>query len=115
MPDHVDKETVRHVAKLARIRVADDEVDAIAEQLTKILGYVAVLDEVDTSDVTPTTPAVSSPDTLRADLLGSGLESRLESGSGSGLSWSSQEALDNAPDQHENFIRVPKVLDQGDA
>lgn len=105
MSDHVDSETVRHVAKLARIGVADDEVDAIAEHLTKILSYVAVLSEVDTSDVEPATHAIASADALRDDLSGS----RSRSG------WSSQMALENAPDTHDNFIRVPKVLDQGDA
>jgi len=101
MPHHVDTETVRHVADLARISVSDQELPAIAEHLAKILSYVDVLNDLDTDGVEPAAPTVVSPPTLRADVARAG--------------WSPQKALENAPDEHQGFIRVPKVLDQGDA
>jgi len=99
MADHVDNATVRHVAKLARIRINDDEVSAIADHLTKILDYVAVLNEVDPSSVEPENLSLRSVASLRADVACA--------------SWSSERALENTPDKHAGFIRVPKVLDQG--
>ncbi len=101
MSDKVNSETVRHVAHLARIQVADGEVEAIAHQLSKVLGFVAVLDELDTSHVEPTESTIAPLSALRADLPQT--------------SWSSENALKNASDSHDGFIRVPKVLDQGDA
>ncbi len=101
MPEQVDSKTVRHVAQLARIRVADSDVDAVAEQLAKILGFGAVLDELDTSNVALTEPTIAPISALRAD--------------NPEASWSSEKALGNASDRCDGFIRVPKVLDQGDA
>lgn len=56
--DAIDRAQVLHVAKLARLTLRDDEVPVITEQLVKILGHVAQLSEVDTSEV-PKTAQVS--------------------------------------------------------
>lgn len=101
MPENVDRATVLRVATLARVRVDEEHVDAIAKQLTRILGYVAVLNEVDTTGVDDATPSVGTRDELRQDQPGS--------------SWSPEKALANASDRQGGFIRVPKVLDQEDA
>lgn len=50
----IDREQVLHVAKLARLTLREQEVPALTEQLIKILGHVAQLDEVNTDGVEPT-------------------------------------------------------------
>ncbi len=49
----VDKSTVVRIAQLARIRISEDDLGALAEELSKIVGWVEQLDEVDTEGVTP--------------------------------------------------------------
>lgn len=48
------REQVLHIAKLARLKLSEDEVEKYASQLTKILEYIAVLNEVDTTNVEST-------------------------------------------------------------
>ena len=98
MPENVDHQTVLRVATLARIRVDDEQVEAIAKQLTRILEYVEILNEVDTTGVEDATHSVGSQDELRQDQPVT--------------SWSPERALANAPNKQDGFIRVPRVLDQ---
>ncbi|MGE3182126.1 MAG: Asp-tRNA(Asn)/Glu-tRNA(Gln) amidotransferase subunit GatC, partial [Phycisphaerae bacterium] len=60
-------EQVRHVAKLARLSLTDDEVDLFATQLGDILEYVKKLDEVDTARVTPLSHPHEQTNVLRED------------------------------------------------
>lgn len=50
----IDRDQVKHVARLARLTLRDDEVPALTEQLVKILGFVAQLQEVSTDGIEPT-------------------------------------------------------------
>lgn len=97
----LDEATVRHVAHLARIAITDAEVALYGEQLSKILGYVDQLNELETANVPPTEHPLDSRDVFRSDITHQ--------------PWSPEEALKNAPDRHGDFFRVPKVLDQEDA
>ncbi|MEJ2026575.1 MAG: Asp-tRNA(Asn)/Glu-tRNA(Gln) amidotransferase subunit GatC, partial [Limibacillus sp.] len=54
----VDKDTVTKIARLARIRVADEEKEALAGELSQILGFVEQLGEIDTDGVPPMTSVV---------------------------------------------------------
>ena len=58
---------VRHIAKLARLELSDEEVAKYATELTSILGYVEMLQEVDTKDVEPTAQVTGQKNALRAD------------------------------------------------
>lgn len=98
---HLDEDTVRHVAHLARIAITDEEVRLYSQQLSKILDYVNQLNELDTSNVPPAEHPLAASDVFRADVVQP--------------SWSSDVALKNAPDRHGDYFRVPKVLDQEDA
>jgi aspartyl-tRNA(Asn)/glutamyl-tRNA(Gln) amidotransferase subunit C len=60
---------VRHIAKLARLKLSEEEVDVFAGQLTSILGYVDMLREVDTTGVEATAQATGLSNVLRADEL----------------------------------------------
>jgi aspartyl-tRNA(Asn)/glutamyl-tRNA(Gln) amidotransferase subunit C len=98
MGDRLDKESVRHVAILARLRLNDEEVARFSGELSSILGYVAQLDELDTADVPPTAHPLPVSNVFREDTVR--------------LSWSTEQALKNAPTQQDGFFKVPKVLEQ---
>lgn len=95
----VDRDEVLHIAKLARLRLTDAEVDTFGAQLSEILEYVEQLNELDTSNVEPTTHAVGLVMHLRPDEV----ESRL----------THEQVLSNAPDQADGHFRVPKVVEGG--
>lgn len=98
MPQRLDEETVRHIARLARLEVSDAEVHDYALQLSAILDYVAALNEVNTDDVPPAAHVAPVANVFREDQPAE--------------SWNAERALANAPDRAEQFFRVPKVLDQ---
>ncbi len=88
---------VRHIARLARIALSDDEVERMREQLSSILDHFAVLNEIDTDDVPPTTQSFELTNVERADEPGSSIER--------------DEALDGAPRRENGYFRVRAVLD----
>src|SRR3990172_7577824 len=98
MASSLDEAAVRHVARLARLKTTDVEAALFALQLSKVLEYVEQLNEVDTHNVPPTAHTLPVSNIFREDVVRS--------------SWSTEEALHNAPDGHDGFFRVPKVLDQ---
>lgn len=61
------KDQVRHIAKLARLQLTDAEVEKFAPQLTSILGYVDMLQEVDTSKVEATAQVTGLTSVFRED------------------------------------------------
>lgn len=93
----VSRDEVLHIATLARLRLTDDEAQTYQSQLSNILNYVEKLDELDTSDVEPTTHAVDLSMQLREDEV----EQRLDR----------DDVLGGAPDQSEGHFRVPKVVE----
>ena len=98
MASSLDEAAVRHVARLARLKITDAEAVMFASQLSKVLEYVEQLNEVDTRDVPPTAHPLPVSNVLREDVVRPSL--------------TPEQALHNAPDRHEGFFRVPKVLDQ---
>ncbi len=98
MGSSLDEAAVRHVARLARLKITDAEAALFAAQLSKVLEYVEQLNEVDTGNVPPTAHALPVSNVFREDLVRP--------------SWTQDQALHNAPDRHDGFFRVPKVLDQ---
>jgi len=88
---------VEHVAKLARLALTDDEKEMFNEQLNAILQYAGKLDELDTTAVEPTSHAIPLHNVLREDAVRPSLPIEL--------------VLRNAPDEEENQIKVPAVLE----
>ena len=86
-----------HIAHLARLRLTAEEKEKFGAQLNNILSYVEKLNEPDTSGVEPTSHVLALSDVMRADEMRASL--------------SGTEALANAPDRHENFYRVPKIIE----
>ena len=89
-------EDVRKVAQLARLELSEKEIVNYTSQLEQILGYVDQLEDVDTSDVLPTTRAVEVVNMTREDDVKT---SNIR-----------QELLDQGPEREGDFFRVPKIL-----
>lgn len=93
----IDIETARRVAKLARIRVEEGALPALAAEFNTILGFIEQLSEVDVEGVEPMTSVTPMRLPRRADVVTDG----------------GQQAaiLKNAPDAREGFFAVPKVVE----
>lgn len=89
---------VRKVASLARLSLSDDELTTYQQQLTQILGYVQVLDEVDIEGAEPMPHAVELQNVFRNDERAASLPR--------------ESALQNAPKTDGQYFQVPQILDQ---
>lgn len=89
---------IRHLAGLANIKVSDDEVATFRAQLGDILDYVAQLDSVDTAGLEPTSQVTGLTNVSRADGATSDTMDR-------------GRLLAQTPDQADNQIKVPRVLE----
>ena len=74
----LSQEQVRHIAKLARLGLGDDEVKKFSTQLTNILQYVEILSEVDTSSVEATNQVTGLKNVMRDDVVNSDWTTRDE-------------------------------------
>ncbi len=93
----LDEATVRNIARLARLKIADDDVPGLAAELSNILGWIEQLGEVPTDDV----PPMASP-TEKA------LPGREDAVTDGGLA---RDLMTNAPDPAGSFFTVPKVVE----
>jgi aspartyl-tRNA(Asn)/glutamyl-tRNA(Gln) amidotransferase subunit C len=93
----VSPEQVRHIAKLARIAMSDEELDRLLPELNNILGWVEQLGEVDTDGVEPLTAVIDQKLRLRDDVVNDGNVR--------------DKVLANAPDAQHGFFAVPKVIE----
>ena len=93
----VDKDTVRRVANLARIEVAEDKLEPLANELSAILAFAEQLAEVDVDGVEPMTSVTPMALKRRKDEVTDGdIQDKI---------------LANAPDAREGFFAVPKVVE----
>jgi aspartyl-tRNA(Asn)/glutamyl-tRNA(Gln) amidotransferase subunit C len=93
----VTPEQVRHIARLARIAMSDEEIAALAPELNNILGWVEQLGEVNTDGVEPLTAVIDQKLRLRDDVVNDG-DCR-------------DAVLANAPAAEHGFFAVPKVIE----
>ena len=93
----VSPEQVRHIAKLARIAMSDEEIERLVPELNNLLGWVEQLEEVNTDGVEPLTAVVPNRLRLREDKVTDG-DCR-------------DEILANAPVAEHGFFAVPKVIE----
>ena len=96
-PMSVSPEQVRHIAKLARIAMSDDELDRLVPELNNILGWVEQLGEVNTDGVEPLATVIDQKLRLRDDVVTDGNIR--------------DEVLANAPEAQHGFFAVPKVIE----
>ena len=93
----IDADTARKVAKLARIKVEEADLPALALEFNAILGFVEQLNEVDVEGVEPMTGVTPMRLTRRDDVVTEGNQQ--------------DKILSNAPDGREGFFAVPKVVE----
>jgi aspartyl-tRNA(Asn)/glutamyl-tRNA(Gln) amidotransferase subunit C len=98
----VSPEQVRHIAKLARIAMTDDELDRLLPELNNILGWVEQLGEVNTDGVEPLATVIDQKLRLRDDVVNA------DPLTGGGIR---DEVLANAPEAQHGFFAVPKVIE----
>jgi aspartyl/glutamyl-tRNA(Asn/Gln) amidotransferase, C subunit len=97
----INEEQVKHVAKLAKLSFSDDELQDFTVQLGKIIDMVETLEEVDTQGVPFTSNVVADINVLREDKAVAG--------------WNRDELMKNVPESENGFIKVPAIIDNGEA
>jgi aspartyl-tRNA(Asn)/glutamyl-tRNA(Gln) amidotransferase subunit C len=93
----VDKNTVKRVAKLARLAFPEERLEAMAGELNKLLAWVEQLNEVDTDAVEPMTSVVKMALNMREDIITDG--------------GAAGEVTRGAPQGEDHFFVVPKVVE----
>jgi len=93
----VDAATVRRIAHLARIAVAEDEVEHLRSELNAMLAFVEQLSEVDVTGVEPMTSVTPMAMKMRNDVVTDG-----------GIV---EQIMQNAPETDDNYFLVPKVIE----
>jgi aspartyl-tRNA(Asn)/glutamyl-tRNA(Gln) amidotransferase subunit C len=93
MPPMIEREEVLHVARLARLRLSDEEVDTMQRELSGVLAHVDRIGALDLEGVPPTSHVVTLENVLREDVVVPGL--------------TAGQALANAPDPDQDAFRVP--------
>ncbi|MGI9413997.1 MAG: Asp-tRNA(Asn)/Glu-tRNA(Gln) amidotransferase subunit GatC [Hyphomicrobiales bacterium] len=93
----VDQATVRHIARLARIKVSDEDARTLEGELSAILDWVEQLNEVDTEGVAPMTSVVEVEMKKRDDAVTDGDIP--------------DDIVGNAPERDDHFFLVPKVVE----
>lgn len=93
----IDKATVAKIARLSRIKIAEDKQEALAAELNNILGWVEQLSEVDTDNIEPMSSVVNAKLRWREDEITDGDKQ--------------DDVLANAPRAEFGFYAVPKVIE----
>lgn len=90
-------EEVEHIAELARLGLSSVEKEMFRDQLSAILNYAEMLNDLDTTGVPPAAGAMSLSNVMRSDEVAPGL--------------STEDAIGNAPDVEANQVRVRAILE----
>lgn len=97
MSNTIDEKLVRHVGKLSRIALTDEQVAKFGSQLGSILSYFDKLKELDTQDVEPMAHAIEVHNVLAEDARDA-------------RTLTPEQALANAPARSGDYFKVPKVI-----
>lgn len=92
----IDRTQVEHVATLARLKVTDQDIERLTDQINGILTYMEQLNELDTTGIEPMAHALNLKTPFRDDQVKASIDP--------------DEALANAPDREDLFFRVPRII-----
>jgi len=95
----LSKQEIKHIAKLARLELTEDELKKYGSQLSVVLNYIDQLKEVDTKDIEPTAQVTGLINVLRKDEVKSWHEAEVEA------------ALKDASEREGKFIKVKRILE----
>ena len=93
----IDKDTVKHISKLARISLDENKVEILSKDLTSIMKFIESLNTLNTDKTTPLTSIINASLTSRNDEVKDG---NLR-----------DQILKNSPEKNEEFFVVPKVIE----
>ena len=93
----ISVEEVRHIARLARLDLSEEEFSIISKDLSRILSYVEQLNELDTSDVPPTSGVLEMKNVWREDIVSE--DEKIK-----------EEIIEQAPEKEDRYFKVPKVI-----
>ena len=97
----ISEEQAKHVAKLSKLTFSEDELSDFTNQLGKIIDMVELLGEVDTQGVPFTSNVTQSINVMREDVASPGT--------------SREELMKNVPESENGYIKVPAIIDNGEA
>lgn len=92
----LSKKDIEHIAKLAKLKFTDDEIEKMGPQLNSVLEYMDKLSELNTDDVEPLSHPVENFNVFREDIQKESIKT--------------EDALRNAPKKDESYFKVPKVI-----
>ena len=92
----ISKEEILHIAKLASLKIKEEEIEEYRKNLADILNFAKTIDSVDTKNLEETNGATTNINFLREDEV-KGFEDK-------------EKLMQNAPDQENNMFKIPKVL-----
>ena len=93
----IDKDTVKHISKLARISLDEKKVDSLSKDLTSIIKFIEKLNKLNTDKVEPLTSIINASLTSRKDEVKDG---KIR-----------DQILKNSPEKNDEFFVVPKVIE----
>ena len=93
----IDKETIKHISKLARISLDDKKIDNLSKDLSSIIKFIEKLNKLNTDDNKPLTSIIDASLRFRKDEI---LEGKIR-----------EQILKNSPEKTEEFFVVPKVVE----
>ena len=93
----IDKDTVKHISKLARISLDEKKINNLSKDLSSIMNFIEKLNELNTDKTTPLTSIINASLKSRKDEVKDG------------KIW--DQILKNSPEKNEEFFVVPKVVD----
>ena len=93
----IDKDTVKHISKLARISLDDKKIDSLTKDLSLIFKFIEQLNELNTDKVEPLSSILNDPLRSRKDEINDG---KIR-----------EKILENSPQKSEEFFVVPKVIE----
>ena len=93
----IDKNTVKHISKLARISLDENNVDSLAKDLTSIMNFIENLNKLNTDKTVPLT-----------SIINASLKSRIDEVKDGKIR---EQILKNSPEKNDEFFVVPKVIE----
>ena len=93
----IDKETIKHISKLARISLDEKQVDNLSKDLSSIIKFIEKLNKLNTDDIEPLTSIIDASLRFRKDEI---LEGKIR-----------EQILKNSPEKTDEFFVVPKVVE----
>lgn len=97
MGEKITDKDVKYIAKLSKLNLQDDEMGKFADELSNILKYIEKLNELDTSEVEPTSHVLDISNVTREDIHCRFI--------------TQEDALKNAPEEGYNHFKVPRIIE----